>query len=164
MRPEDRRKPVEFGPSENAPDSEVREPPNARAAQSPGRIPLALPPIRRLAQTTARRASDKAPPYSVGRSRRKTWPRRYKAVEIQKAFPHYKEPPLGTNPSARATPGFSHSRISRELVQITPARQAPFPVGSTPWLRKPGISLPRIPFLIFGIANSLRERIPWLPC
>src|SRR5580700_9766557 len=163
-RSEDLRKPAESDPSENGPDSEVRELPSARAAQSRERTPVARPPTLPFAERGEPRASDTEWPCSAGKSRRKIGPHRNKAVALQKAFLHYKEPLLGTNPSTRATPDFSRSRISRALVQTIPARQAPFPVGSTPWLRMPGISLPHIPFLIFGNVNSLRERIPALPC
>src|ERR1700735_1577833 len=161
---EDLRKPAESGPSENRPDSGVREPPSAQAVQSRERTPVARPATLPFAERGGRRASDREWLCSGERSRRKIGPRGNKAVALQKAFLHCKEPPLGTNPSARARPDFSHSRISRALAQITPARQAPFPADSTPWLRTPDISLPRSPFLVSGNANSLRARIPWLPC
>src|ERR1700691_1598547 len=164
MRQKGRRKPAEFVPSENAPDSAALELPNAPGVRSRAKTLHARLQAPRFAETDARATSGKARPCSAGRIHQKIRPRPNTAAALQTAGLHCKEPRLGTNPSTTATPGFSRSQISRAPEQIIPASPALFPADWTPWLHKPGISLPRTPFPVSGNANNLRARSLSLRC
>src|SRR6202522_4097313 len=100
------RKPAESAPSKNAPDSGAPELPSGRGVRSREQTPPAPRPIPRFAARGARAVSGKVQLCWVEKIRRRIAPRRSTACALQTGGLHCKEPRLGTNPSATATPGF----------------------------------------------------------